>query len=221
LSRCQRVVGLIVAFEGLPGCGKSSVARMVAERMEGCVVQPEVSEAAAQRGFQVADRTSIGTEGWFLTQYYTRNVEADRLRAEGRLVIQDRNYASGLAFGLANFVESGNPGFFVHFPSYVMNKAMGTLVEPDAYVFFEIPVVESVGRQEGREEMRAELRTGSVDVLGLCERFYGAFFSVLEPEVPVFRVDARRPREEVLEKVMEIIERLMAKTSALSPADSG
>ncbi len=202
------MAGLIVAFEGLPGCGKSSIAGMVAERLEGCIVQPEVSESAAQRGLQVADRTSIGTEAWFLTQYYNRNVEADRLREEGRLVIQDRNYASGLAFGLANFVESGNPGFFIHFPSYIMNKAMGTLVEPDAYVFFEIPVVESVGRQEGREEMREELRTGSVDVLGLCERFYGVFFSVLEPEVPVFRVDARRPREEVLAEVLKIIKDL-------------
>ena len=44
---------------------------------------------------------------------------------------------------------------------------------------FEISVVESVGRQVGRGRW-GELRTGSVDVMRLCERFYGAFFSVLE-----------------------------------------
>ncbi len=200
--------GLIVAFEGLPGCGKSSIAREVAERLQGCVVQPEVSETAAQGGFEVADRTSIGTESWFLTQYHTRGKEAEGLRDEGKLVIQDRNYASGLAFGFANFVASENPGFFLHFTGYVMNKALGTLIKPDAYVFFEIPVPESVRRQDSREEMREELRTGSSQVLRQCERFYRAFFSILEPEVPIHRVDATRPKDEVLGEVLGIIEGL-------------
>ena len=54
--------GIIVAFEGLPGCGKSSIAKKVAEKIPDCVVMPEVSEMAASRGFEVADRASIGTE---------------------------------------------------------------------------------------------------------------------------------------------------------------
>ena len=111
------MTGVIIAFEGLPGCGKSSVAREAAERIQDCVIMPEVSELAASRGFEVADRASIGTETWFLTQYYTRGTEAARLRKEGKLVIMDRNYASSLAFGFANFVASNNPSFFMHFPA--------------------------------------------------------------------------------------------------------
>ncbi len=197
--------GIIVAFEGLPGCGKSSIAKEVAEKIQNCVVMPEVSEAAASRGFEVADRASIGTETWFLTQYYTRGTEAERLRDEGRLVIMDRNYASSLAFGFANFVASSSPSFFMHFPSYIVNKAVGTLVKPDAYVFFRISVAESVRRQDSREEMREELRTGSVQVLRDCERFYRAFFTILEPEVPFFEIDATRPKEAVLEEVLRIL----------------
>jgi len=200
--------GLIVAFEGLPGCGKSSVAREVAMRIGDCVVMPEVSEMAASRGFEVADRASIGTETWFLTQYYTRGTEAARLRDEGRTVIMDRNYASSLAFGFANFVASNNPSIFMHFPSYIVNKAVGTLVKPDAYVFFRIPVPVSVRRQDSREEMREELRTGSLGVLRDCERFYRAFFTILEPEVPLFEVDATRPKEEVLEEVLRVLRKL-------------
>ena len=202
--------GLIVAFEGLPGCGKSSVAREVAERMEDCVIMPEVSELAASRGFEVADRASIGTETWFLTQYYTRGTEAKRLREEGRLVIMDRNYASSLAFGFANFVASNNPSFFMHFPSYIVNKAAGTLVKPDAYVFFKIPLSESVRRMDSREEMKEELRTGSVQVLMDCERFYKAFFSILEPEVPLYEVDATWSKEAVLEEVLGLLGDLTA-----------
>jgi thymidylate kinase len=203
--------GLIVAFEGLPGCGKSSVAREVAKRIPDCVIMPEVSEMAASRGFEVADRASIGTETWFLTQYYTRGTEAARLRDEGRTVIMDRNYASSLAFGFANFVASNNPSIFMHFPSYIVNKAVGTLVKPDAYVFFRIPVPESVRRQDSREELREELRTGSLGVLKDCERFYRAFFTILEPEVPLYEVNATRPKEEVLEEVLRILRELTEK----------
>jgi thymidylate kinase len=199
------LTGLIVVFEGLPGCGKSTVAREAVKRLENCVLMPEVSEMAASRGFEVADRASIGTETWFLTQYYTRGTEAERLRGEGNLVIMDRNYASSLAFGFANFVASSNPSLFMHFPSYIVNKAVGTLVKPDAYVFFKIPVEESVRRQDTREELKEELRTGSIEVLSNCERFYKAFFSILEPEVPLHEIDASQPKEAVLEEVMKIL----------------
>ena len=206
--------GMIVVFEGLPGCGKSSIAREVAKKIQNCVVMPEVSELAAAKGFEVADRASIGTETWFLTQYYTRGTEAKRLRAEGKTVIEDRNYASSLAFGFANFVASNNPSIFMHFPSYIVNKAVGTLVEPDAYIFFKIPVSESVKRQDSREELREELKTGNVTVLKDCARFYRAFFTILEPEVPLYEIDATRPKEVVLEDVLGILEELAKKTSS-------
>ena len=206
------MTGMIVAFEGLPGCGKSSVARKVAKEIQDCVIMPEVSELAASRGFEVADRASIGTETWFLTQYYTRGTEAARLRGEGKLVIMDRNYASSLAFGFANFVASNNPSFFMHFPSYIVNKAVGTLVKPDAYFFFKIPVSESVRRMDSREEMREELRTGSVQVLRDCERFYKAFFSILEPEVPFYEIDATQSKASVLGEVLGIFGELSGKS---------
>jgi len=206
--------GMIVVFEGLPGCGKSSIARDVAKKIQNCVVMPEVSELAAAKGFEVADRASIGTETWFLTQYYTRGTEAKRLRAEGKTVIEDRNYASSLAFGFANFVASNNPSIFMHFPSYIVNKAVGTLVEPDAYSFFKIPVSESVKRQDSREELREELKTGNVTVLKDCARFYRVFFTILEPEVPLYEIDATRPKEVVLEDVLGILEELSKKTSS-------
>ena len=77
------MTGVIVAFEGLPGCGKSSIAKEIAGEFEDCVIIPEVSETAASKGFEVADRASIGTEAWFLTQYYTRDVEAGGSRPRG------------------------------------------------------------------------------------------------------------------------------------------
>jgi thymidylate kinase len=128
----------------------------------------------------------------------------------------DRNYASSLAFGFANFVASSNPSLFMHFPSYIVNKAVGTLVKPDVYIFFKIPVEESVRRQDSREELKEELRTGSIDVLSNCEKFYKAFFSILEPEVSLYEIDATRPIDAVLEEVMGVLEALMG--SHLSPS---
>jgi thymidylate kinase len=34
--------GLIIAFEGLPGCGKSSIAKEIAKKIPDWVVMPEV-----------------------------------------------------------------------------------------------------------------------------------------------------------------------------------
>ncbi|MFN6992430.1 MAG: hypothetical protein ACK4MM_06910 [Fervidobacterium sp.] len=38
----------------------------------------------------------------------------------------------------------------MHFPSYIVNKAVGTLVRPDAYLFFKIPIKTSTERQDVR-----------------------------------------------------------------------
>jgi thymidylate kinase len=200
--------GIIIVFEGLPGCGKSSIAKEVEKNISNIVIMPELSEIAALKGFEVADRASIGTETWFLTQYYTRGTEAKRLKEEGKTIIMDRNYASSLAFGFANFVASNNPSLFMHFPSYIVNKAAGTLVKPDAYIFFKIPVSESVKRMDSREDLKEELRTNSVQVLQDCERFYKAFFTILEPEVPFYEVDATKPKKAVLADVLRILEEL-------------
>lgn len=195
--------GKIIAFIGLPGSGKSSTAREIVKILENATIMPEIAEIAAAKGFEVADRASIGTETWFLTQYYTRGVEAQKLRDDGGIVIMDGNYANSLAFGFANFVSSNNPSFFMHFPSYIVNKAVGTLVRPDAYVFFRISLKESVKRQDTRG--KEELKTRSIKVMKDVDRFYNLFFSILEPEIPIFEVDADKSKEEVLKNVKNIL----------------
>lgn len=202
--------GKIIAFIGLPGSGKSSTAREIVKRLENAIIMPEIAEIAAAKGFEVADRASIGTETWFLTQYYTRGVEAQKLRGDGKVVIMDGNYANSLAFGFANFVSSNNPSFFMHFPSYIVNKAVGTLVKPDAYVFFKVSLKESIKRQDIRG--KEELKTKSIKVMKDVDRFYNLFFSILEPEIPVFEVDADKSREKVLKNVKNILrEKLVLK----------
>lgn len=194
--------GKIITFIGLPGSGKTTIAKEMVKKIKNAVLMEEIAEIAASKGFEVADRASIGTETWFLTQYYTRGIEAKKLMNEGKIVIMDGNYANSLAFGFANFVESNNPSFFMHFPSYIVNKAVGTLVKPDIYLFFKIPTKISTQRQDAR--LKEELRTKSVDVLDNVNRFYKMFFSILEPEVPMFEIDASKSKEEVIKRVEEI-----------------
>lgn len=195
--------GLIITFIGLPGSGKTTIAKDVVNRLSNAVLMPEVAEIAVSKGFEVADRASIGTETWFLTQYYTRGVEAKKLRDEGKIVVMDGNYANSMAFAFANFVASNNPSFFMHFPSYIVNKAVGTLIKPDVYIYLDISVQDSVKYQLGRG--REELRTRSERVLSNVERFYKAFFSFLEPEIPMHQVGSTRPLEDVIRDVDVIL----------------
>ena len=197
--------GKIIAFIGLPGSGKSSIAKDFCDRLENAVLVPEIAEIAASKGFEVADRASIGTETWFLTQYYTRGVEAKKMKDDGKIVIMDGNYANSLAFGFANFVASNNPSFFMHFPSYIVNKAVGTLVRPDAYIFFRVSIKDSVRRQVIRR--KEELKTKSTQVLEDVDRFYKLFFSILEPEIPLYEIDASKQKDDVTKQVEEILEK--------------
>ncbi|NQT08821.1 hypothetical protein HQ586_07075 [Candidatus Bathyarchaeota archaeon] len=56
------------------------------------------------------------------------------------------------------------------------------------------------------------MRTGSVSVLRECERFYRAFFAVLEPEVPLYEVDATRSKDAVLVEVRDILNKIFKGT---------
>lgn len=197
------MLGKIIAFIGLPGSGKSSIAKEIVNRLENAFLLPEIAEIAATKGFEVAERASIGTETWFLTQYYTRGVEAKKLKDEGKIVIMDGNYANSMAFAFANFVNSNNPSFFMHFPSYIVNKAVNTLVRPDVYIFFNISVQDSVKRQNIRG--REELRTKSIQVLKDVDRFYKIFFTILEPEIPLYEIDANQAKENVIKQVEDIL----------------
>jgi thymidylate kinase len=93
----------------------------------------------------------------------------------------------------------------MHFPSYIVNKAVGTLVRPDAYIYFNISVRDSVKRQDIRA--KEELRTKSEQVLSDVERFYKVFFSILEPEIPMYNVDASKSKDDVLKQVERILTR--------------
>ena len=59
--------------------------------------------------------------------------------------------------------------------------------------------------------MKEELKTGNINVLMDCERFYKAFFAILEPEVPLYEIDATSSKKSVLQEVLIILEELMKK----------
>ena len=59
--------------------------------------------------------------------------------------------------------------------------------------------------------MKEELKTDNINVLMDCERFYKAFFSILEPEVPLYEIDATSSMQSVFKEVLIILEELMKK----------
>lgn len=91
---------MIVAVEGLDGTGKSTTARLLAQRLHAILVRNPPESLAAERVFADA-RPEPERRAWYVRANRVAAEEATRHRREGRAVLMDRCAASTIAFGAA------------------------------------------------------------------------------------------------------------------------
>ena len=93
LESSERSQGLLVAFMGLPGSGKSRIASMLSMRFEGSVLfqepeEPEWPDAVLRRH----ESGYFAALSWFRSMRVPQLFEADRLRRSGTIAIVDSYY---------------------------------------------------------------------------------------------------------------------------------
>ena len=75
---------MLVIFGGLPGTGKSTIARQLAERLRACYLRIDTIEEAIRTSGVLAPRSEVGPAG-YITTY---RLAADNLRM-GAWVVAD------------------------------------------------------------------------------------------------------------------------------------
>ncbi len=147
--------GRLVALEGIDGCGKSTQARRLAERL-GAVETHEPGATAlgqALRGLLLQPGTRVGSRAEALLMAADRAQHVAEVISpaldEGRWVVTDRFSASTLAYqGYGRGMDVGELGRLVDW-------AAGGLT-PDLVVLLDVPVAVAVARRRGQAADRLE-----------------------------------------------------------------
>lgn len=192
--------GILIVFEGLDGCGKSTQLRRAATALKArgaeFVVTREPTDGVwgrriremARSGEGVAPETELK---WFFEdrREHMREVVEPALAA-GRIVLSDRSYISTVAYQGARGLD----------PAKILADSEAEFVRPDLVLLFEISAkqgLERVNERGGQSEPVFEN-------LEFLERV-ATIFETLEVD-GLERIDASRGEDEIASDVLRILD---------------
>ena len=191
--------GVLIVFEGVDGCGKSTQLRRVAERLREQGVDPVVTREPTDGAWGRRIREMArGEEGvapetelaWFFEdrREHMREVVRPALDA-GRVVLSDRSYLSTVAYQGARGLDHEK----------ILADSEAEFERPDLALVFEIAPRAALDRVETRGGVAEPV----FENLALQERV-AAIFAALEIEGLV-RIDAARDEEAIARDVWRAV----------------
>lgn len=92
----------IIAFEGMPGAGKTTIIKILAKKLRGSAIVPQIELPALRRDDLIASKQYLNAE--------IRKTEAiRRLSKEHKLILVDRTFLTTLAYSYARSRCTGDP----------------------------------------------------------------------------------------------------------------
>lgn len=192
---------LFIVLEGLDGCGKSTLAHALAERLDAHLLSTPLSELKSVRAVvdAVLDPAPLARALWYAAQVVRASELVRALRKQGKAVVMDRYWLTTLAYARRTGTTLSLP------------EVACFLERPDQMIFLDLPHEERI--------RRLQLRTSSDcialqphDYLGvsaegealLRDSFYqAAEQAALGPLTSLSLADASR--EESLERVLSLV----------------
>lgn len=181
----------VVALEGLPGAGKSTIVRSL-RREPGVTTVP-----------QILPRTP-STRKYF--DFYSRSdaLKTQRIvSVRSPIVVLDRYYPSTLSYYWARDARYHVREFPRAYRWYRSSLRQRRLLRPDSIVILDTQVEDSRKRCRGRH--RADDPWTDPEFLRLVRRFYRSILPRLEPRMDIRVISTRQPLERVQEEVEELL----------------
>lgn len=199
--------GILIVFEGIDGCGKSTQLRRAAETLSkrslDVLLTREPTDGEWGRRIREMAKSSEGVSPeteleWFFEdrREHMRDVVEPALEA-GRIVLSDRSYVSTVAYQGARGLD----------PAKILEDSEAEFVRPDLILLFEIPAKEGLARVTARGGA-VEPAFENLDFLSRVE----GIFERLEIE-GIVRIDANREESEIARDVQQAIDDTIARAS--------
>ncbi len=200
--------GILIAFEGIDGAGKSTQIRMLAEHLRAlghtvCVTAEPTKGQFGQKIREAANshhRLSPEAERELFVLDRREHLETCIFPAiaRGEIVISDRYLYSSVAYQGARYDETGADPATLQHEIYVQNRAFAP--EADILVYMKLDVDTAISRiSAGRQSMDAfETRNNLIKVAEAFERFI--------PKHPhAIVIDAMQPPEVIAASLFDQI----------------
>jgi dTMP kinase len=188
-----------IAIEGIDGCGKSTVAGLVVERIgRRAVLTREPTQSWIGKAVHLGDRSSISpfTDALlFMADRAQHTEEIDSLVEKGKLVVSDRYYHSTVAYQAANLRDVFPGDAF----KWLLEANLKFSRRPDITVLLTIPP------ELGLKRVARRGRISRFERLSFLKRVQGNYLRLARMDDSIVKVDATQDLETVVGQVMRLI----------------
>jgi dTMP kinase len=190
-----------VVIEGIDGCGKSSVARLVAKRIgKRAVLTREPTESWIGKAVRRGDKAEVSPyidALLFMADRSLHTEEIRRLLSKKKLVISDRYYHSTVAYQAANLQKHFKGDAF----NWLLDANLRISMHPDLTVLLVIPPKEAL-RRVGRRG-----RLSRFEKLGFLTKVHNNYLRLAKLDKSIVKVDASQDLKTVVDEVLGHISR--------------
>ncbi|OGS44016.1 MAG: dTMP kinase [Euryarchaeota archaeon RBG_13_57_23] len=188
-----------VVLEGIDGCGKSSVAKLLVKRIgKRAVFTREPTDSWIGKAVRRGDKRELSpyTDALlFMADRAQHTQEISKLLGKGRLVISDRYYHSTVAYQAACLkgIFKGDPF------KWLLEANLKISLEPDLTIILDIPPKLGLKRIEGRSKLSRFER------LAFLEQVRANYLKLARLDKTIVRIDASGDLESVTDAVLELV----------------
>lgn len=188
-----------VVIEGIDGCGKSTVARLISDRIgKRAVLTREPTDSWIGKAVKEGDRRQVSpyTDALlFMADRAQHTSEIKKLLAAGKLVISDRYYHSTVAYQAAN-LEKVFPGDAFR---WLLDANLKISIHPN------LTVLLVVSPEVGLKRVGRRGKLSRFEKLGFLNKVHRNYLKLARIDKSIVKVDASMDLGTVVDEVLRLV----------------
>lgn len=188
-----------VVFEGIDGCGKSSVSKLVAERLgPKAILTREPTDSFLGKAVRKGDPRKMSPYAdalLFMADRALHTQEISKLITKGKTVVSDRYYHSTVAYQAAALEGIFEGDAF----EWLLDANLRISIHPNLTVLLTIPPELALERIKGRRKL------SRWEKLGFLKKVSRNYLRLASIDEDIVKIDATKDLDSVVNEALAII----------------